>query len=112
MSLKIENAEDLAQLLANVEHDFDQLQGLLVKLQDKDPAMAKEELAHKERLRNLLHAERVKSLEMGHTLADSGEVIRTRTAVRGATAIGIVVPVVLACAATGISAIILLLQTN
>jgi hypothetical protein len=68
MSLKIENAEDFAQLLANVEHDFGQLQGLLVKLQDKDPAIAKEELvqeerlrneklALKERMRNLLHAE-------------------------------------------------------
>jgi hypothetical protein len=119
MGLKIENAEDLAQLLANVEHDFDQLQGLLVKLKDKDPAVAKEELAQeervrneelarKERLRNLVHAERIKALEMGHTPADSGEVVRTGSVVRGATSIAILVPLVLACAASGVSALILL----
>jgi hypothetical protein len=107
MSLKVENIEQLKQLLEGVEFDFSQLQELLVELQGKDPTEEREAIAHQERMRALEHTERLRSLELGHAPADSAEVARTRSAVRAASAIGIVVPVVLACAATAVSVVIL-----
>lgn len=137
MGFQIENAEQLQQLISenalSIE-SIDQLVDLLGQLKEQDPAQRKEELAHKERvqkeefaheerlqerehahlerLRNLEHMERLRALELGQPLPNPGETDRSRSAIRAAASIGILVPLMLTCAAVGLDLVVLRLVTT
>jgi hypothetical protein len=117
----IENIEELRDLLVELGQDPAQRKEELERkeriqkeeLSHKERLM-KEELSHKERLqerrqahierlRDVEQSERLRALELGQPLPDPGESERTRSAIRAAATIGILVPLVLATAAAGVS---------
>ena len=105
--LSISDLDDRRELLQTVNEATEQTPEGRKEQMAHQERLQESKQAHTERLRNVEHVERMRALELGQPLPDSGEEQRARSAIAAAGTIGVLVPLAMAFAAGLVSYLIL-----